>query len=275
MKILFGSDLHLEFGRGDLDVPECDVLLLAGDIFLPWAKNNLHGSHRNQWSKIDKRQEKFWAQVAERVGQCYVIAGNHEHYHGKFYHTEDRITSYIGQYPNIKFLENETAEFGEYVLFGATFWTDINGADPLVCLEVEGAVNDYHVIWHDGFMLKSEVTIAENKYTRGKLVDFFESLPVGKTPIVMTHHAPFYMSVPDRFKTDQTSFAYANSKMEYLVNPYNVPPCFWIHGHMHDRFTYSFGNIQVLCHPRGYWGEQGSRGYAFVELPEKVLVEAA
>ena len=282
MKIYFGSDIHMEFGRGTLKVPtDGDVLLLAGDIFLPWvvsARLDQMGSEgKNHRLKVAKRQEKFLSECSAKFKQVFMIPGNHEFYHGEFYKTQDRIQMILDRLGcnNIHMLHEESVVFGDYALFGSTFWTDMRNSDPMVVLSVAGSMNDYCLVRDEvGHVIHPNLTVAENKYARGELVKFFETLPEGKQPIVMTHMAPFFMSVPDRYKLDEDSFAYANTKIEYLLDPYELPPTFWIHGHTHDKLTYSFGNIQVLCNPRGYWGVEGSsREFEFLELPEKVFVE--
>lgn len=282
--IHLGSDLHIEFGRGTLEVPGGDILLLAGDIFLPHLKApraagwDIPDRDRNHNLKVIKRQEKFLSECSSKYKWVFMIAGNHEHYHGKFYETHAKIQETLDRLgcSNVKLIENDVVEFGDYILFGSTFWTDMKGGNPLVSVAIERFMNDYSLISDGMRPITADMTIAENKYARSRLRSFFDTIPSGKKPIVMTHMAPFFLSVPERFKTDVVSFGYANTNLENLIDPHEVPPTFWIHGHTHDRFTYSVGNIQVICNPRGYMAvEPMSSGFEFMELPDRVLVEAS
>ena len=252
---------------------------MVGDICLPGVELYRHPNYstRNQNAKIMKRQRKFFQECSQSFSVVYMILGNHEHYHGRFYESKDKLQSYLDEWGcyNIKLLENDVVEFGKYRLFGATFWTDVYKGDPLICMDVEGGMNDHRYIRdEDGNPITTRLTRSENAYTR-RLIQQFLNEPSDKQNIVMTHHAPFYMSVPDNFKSDTVSFAYANTGIEYMVDPYVVRPTFWLHGHTHSRFSYSFGNIQVMCHPRGYWNEQGldASNYNFRLLPDSVEIE--
>jgi len=61
------SDLHLEFGTSLVSRVDCDVVILAGDIFVPGSK------------------AVRWARRAENFGEAVPIIfvpGNHEFYEG-------------------------------------------------------------------------------------------------------------------------------------------------------------------------------------------------
>lgn len=67
--------------------------------------------------------------------------------------------------------------------------------------------------------------------------------------IVVTHHAPSPRSLPEEFKDDIVSSAYA-SNLESVVERHQ--PQFWIHGHIHTPVKYDIGNTKVICNPHGY-----------------------
>ena len=113
-------------------------------------------------------------------------------------------------------------------------------------------------------------TVAWNEASRTKLLNFLEDArPSSKPRVVMTHHAPFFKSVPERFLADDLNFAYANTGIEYSdVMKHDFT---WIHGHMHDAVDYQAEGVRVISNPRGYWGSKETKGFAFKQLTEDVL----
>jgi len=68
----------------------------------------------------------------------------------------------------------------------------------------------------------------------------------GKT-VVITHMAPSARSIPDHYKDELLSAAYA-SHLDELAQGADL----WIHGHIHDSVDYSIGNCRVISNPLGY-----------------------
>jgi hypothetical protein len=71
--------------------------------------------------------------------------------------------------------------------------------------------------------------------------------------IIVTHHAPSFMSLHPRHSGD-LNFAFAVELYEQLHDMHN-PPKLWVHGHSHDPVDYVIGKTRVLSHPRGYTHE--------------------
>ena len=71
----------------------------------------------------------------------------------------------------------------------------------------------------------------------------------GTRHVVVTHHSPSLCSVPERWKADRLTPAYA-SNLDALFR--EMQPCLWVHGHIHHRADYTIGNTRVVCNPRGY-----------------------
>ncbi len=86
------------------------------------------------------------------------------------------------------------------------------------------------------------------------------------TNIVITHHAPSIKSVPELYKEDPLSAAYA-SDLEELITEYK--PLYWIHGHIHTPCRYTIGETEVICNPHGYIDEKYN-GYE-----KELIVEVA
>jgi hypothetical protein len=80
--------------------------------------------------------------------------------------------------------------------------------------------------------------------------------------VVVTHHAPSFQSVHERFAGDKMNICYANN-LEALMwyNPIKL----WIHGHVHNSLDYIVGDelqsTRVICNPRGYFGYEENRDF--------------
>ena len=81
--------------------------------------------------------------------------------------------------------------------------------------------------------------------------------------VVVTHHAPSIHSIPEIYKTDYLSAAFA-SNLEDFISSSKID--IWIHGHLHDPSDYKIGETRIVCNPRGYIGET-HKGF----IPELVI----
>lgn len=264
MKICYGSDIHLEFDDSiarektktamlnSFKIPECDVLLLAGDILVV--------------SKINSSTLSFLVECSNKCGAVYMIAGNHEHYHGILEETHKDLKELISDLglSNIYLLENEVVEFGDYALFGGTFWTDFKQNDPVISLQVQMALRDFDVItMHKYKKLSTDEVVRLNNIARHKLLNFLR-FKKAKYNIVMTHHAPSFLSAAEQYQFDDITYGYANTDLEKMFD--GIAPDFWVHGHMHIAASYEWMNVQVRCNPHGYYGIERSTGYKFKQL---------
>ena len=261
-KILFGSDLHLEFQRGFLhsvgEIPTGDILLLAGDIFTPWAMDD----------RSTQLAHSFFREVSSKFDNVIMIMGNHEHYYGYFIDTVELINDHIGEYENIVLLNNQTIDIGDVSIFGSTMWTDVKQNDPLVSMDVQQRMMDYAYIRYTTDYpekIRLHHTITENRFSRKKLTEFISRAEeAGKFPIIMTHHAPSWRCVSDMYVLDVMSYGYANTGLDDLLEIF--PEFVWIHGHMHRRYSQRMGNGLVMCNAYGYIGETGMNNFSFKEI---------
>lgn len=264
--IHLGSDLHLEFERAHchtLDMnTEGDVLLLAGDIF---------------GVNCDARRTDVAHQFFEDAEKCYdriyTVMGNHEHYHGYFNQTRDQLEKFYAFHPKVRLLDNHTVEEEDFILFGATMWTDMNKSDPLVMWDVQRGMNDFNCIhWGEeasiaaghAVRFRVEDAINENAFTVSKLREFM-SIETDKRRIIMTHHAPSWDCVEGHYKHDTLSFGYACTNLSDLF--FDEENFVWVHGHMHRRYRQPLYKGEVMCNARGYVGEYGlAKDYRFVQV---------
>ncbi|UMQ43497.1 metallophosphoesterase [Chryseobacterium sp. Y16C] len=236
MKIQIISDLHQEFGYTNILFDNADIVVLAGDVNLgikgiEWIKSKIPGK------------------------PVIYVLGNHEYYKGSYPKTLHKIKE-AALDSNIFVLENSFVDIEGIRFHGATLWTDFSiFGNPIeygmICQSV---MNDYKKIKRDP------------SYSKMRTVDIFkihqlsklwlqESLEAAKgmKNIVVTHHAPSIHSVPEQYKNDPVTSAYA-SNLEDLVQEYQ--PLYWIHGHIHTPSKYEIGNTKIICNPHGYIDEK-------------------
>src|SRR5262245_43407208 len=125
MRLHILSDLHMEFGPVEIPRPDCDVVILAGDISTKW--------HGITWAR----------QHFAGVPVIYIL-GNHEYYGENFLSLVGKLRE-LAQGSSIHVLENESVTIGDFHFFGGTFWTDMElNSDWLTgAIEARHSMNDY------------------------------------------------------------------------------------------------------------------------------------
>lgn len=236
MKIQIISDLHQEFGYTDLNFDRSDVVVLAGDVNL--------GTKGVEWIK---------SKIPDKP-VLYVL-GNHEYYKGSYPKTLNKIKeAAIGS--NVIVLEDNFIDLDGIRFHGTTLWTDFSiFGDPMqygmIC---QSAMNDYKKIKRDPSYSKMR-TIDIFKIHQLSRIWLKESLTHSKDlkNIVITHHAPSIQSVPEHFKNDPVTSAYASNLEDFILE---YQPLYWIHGHIHTPCRYKIGQTEVICNPHGYIDEK-------------------
>ncbi len=236
MKIQIISDLHQEFGYLQFPTKNCDLLILAGDVNLgikgiSWIKENI-----------------------KDIPVLYVL-GNHEYYKGSYPKTLNKIMSEANG-SNVHVLENKSIELNGITFHGTTLWTDFSifGSPVEYGMICQEKMNDYKKIRRDPSYSKLRTldTFKIHKYSRDWLETSLKNSRTD-TNIVITHHAPSLKSIPDKYKSDPVTAAYA-SNMEDFIKKYK--PQYWIHGHIHTPIKYSIDQTKVVCNPQGYPDEK-------------------
>ncbi len=236
MKIQIISDLHHEFGVSNLDFDNIDLLIIAGDLDLgikgvSWLIENI-----------------------KSIPVIYVL-GNHEYYKGSYPKTLCEIKERsIGT--NIHILENESIVIDHVTFHGATLWTNFElfGNPKTYGSICQQAMNDYRLIrLNPNYSKLRSIDTYKIHWESYKWLENSLKTSLTDLNIVVTHHAPSIMSVPEKFKEDPISAAYA-SNLEALIHKYQ--PDYWIHGHIHTPIDYMLGNTRIICNPRGYVNEK-------------------
>lgn len=262
MKIAVCSDLHLEFGQIELENTEgADVLILSGDILCAEDLAR-HPGDRGPYAPVESHRyinsmvyRDFLDQVNFEFPNVLYVAGNHEFYDCKWVKTLDILRSYMENYKNIYFLENDVFKLEDVTFVGCTLWTDMNNYDPLTLHSVRDMMNDYRVITNDeaGYT-KLRPSHTASRHARSK--QYIQKVVEGKSDekfVVCTHHAPSFQSIPPEYRGQSLmNGAYASNLEELVLD--NPQIKLWTHGHTHEVQDYMMGDTRVVCNPRGYKG---------------------
>jgi len=236
MKILILSDLHIEFENYEIDLSGIDVVVLAGDIHV---KDNGY---------------KWAAENIKNIPVIYVL-GNHEFY-GKAYPKLVHQLKEDANGSNVHILEKDTVNIDGINFIGCTLWTDFEllGDPRLAGYECQQVMTDFKKIRVSPKFskLRSLDVASIHRQSISWLTNELENLD-NRYSVVVTHHAPSIKSVPEHYKENIISSAYA-SNLDGVIEKYN--PIYWIHGHLHNSSNYNIGDTKVICNPRGYSDER-------------------
>ena len=161
MRIAICSDLHLEFGDINLQNTEnADVLILGGDICVaadigkPDPHNFLEGAKSN-------RITDFFKRCSFQFPHVIYIMGNHEHYHGDFATSGNKLKSLLesNMLSNVYLLDKETKKIDDVTFVGGTLWTDMNKNDDMTMFHVSRRMNDFQCVKNGARMVTRTVPI--------------------------------------------------------------------------------------------------------------------
>jgi hypothetical protein len=184
-----------------------------------------------------------------------MVAGNHEHYHGVFDTSLQKMKENMPD--NFHVLDNESFEIDDVLFLGGTMWTDMNRQDPLTLHAIKDVMNDFQVIrkirGKDYARFHPSDTVIEHIKTLAYFKMMME-LPhnYDKKVVIVTHHAPTVLSVDARYVGEYLMNGAYHSKLDdFILDRPQIK--LWVHGHMHHRKDYMVGDhTRVICNPRGY-----------------------
>ena len=289
MKIAVCSDIHLEFGDIYLkNTDNADVLILGGDIMVaadigkPDPHNFLEGAKSNRYKDFISRCRMDFPHVV-------FIMGNHEHYHGDFELTANRLRTMCEEFDNVHFLDKEAVRIQDITFVGGTLWTDMNNEDQSTLTSIAHMMNDFRCVQNG--TKKRRVPLYKkddsgqyvvNEQTGGYIEEGFKfnDEPARFTPgnavedhraflkflqqqlddssaedkfVVCGHHAPSKASTHPRYKDEELMNGGYSSNLDNFILD-NPQIKLWTHGHTHEDFDYRIGSTRVVCNPRGYDG---------------------
>lgn len=235
LRIRVLSDLHREFGPTEVTPmgEDVDLVVLAGDV-------------------ATKQNALTWIrEFCGRTPAAYVC-GNHEFYGDKYPRVIERLQE-ATRGTNVHVLEDGFFEVNGWFIYGCTLWTDMALIGPWQ----EGAalaaeqMNDYKRVRNSQKGYRKLVpadTRGAHLASVAKLEAFFETHDPRRT-VVVTHHAPSALSLPERRRAELISCAYA-SHLDDLIRRHQ--PMLWVHGHIHHSSDYWIGRARVVANPQGY-----------------------
>jgi DNA repair exonuclease SbcCD nuclease subunit len=252
MKLQLLSDLHREFDRATrvADAPRfeaipdtaADVILLAGDIDI--------GLTGLRWAIGE----------AERLRRPILyVFGNHEYY-GQAMPSLLQKGRALMAGTGVHLLERDVVILNGVRFLGCTLWTDfaLFGDAPRAMRAASAAMTDfrrvrvspaYRRLQPRDLLAEHHASIA---WLRARLTE-----PSAPPTVILTHHAPSARSVPEAYRDDALSPAYA-SDLEALMGP---PVIAWVHGHVHTPMDNWVKGTRVLCNPRGYYPDDLAVGF--------------
>jgi len=201
MRIAICSDLHLEFGDINLqNTDNADVLILGGDICVasdigkPDSNNFMEGAKSN-------RITDFFNRCSFQFPHVIFIMGNHEHYHGDFATSGNKLKSLLesNMLSNVYLLDKETKKIDDVTFVGGTLWTDMNKEDSLTMFHVSRRMNDFQCVKNGVRMVTRTVPIYELNpdYT-----------PDGKNGGKYSQNeAGFYIKIGEKKKQEVSTFS--------------------------------------------------------------------
>ena len=96
----------------------------------------------------------------------------------------------------------------------------------------------------------AEVHLRSKEYIF-KIAELNKDKPI----VVITHHAPSFTSVNEKYEDDkEMNGGYASELSDIIVDYPQIK--LWCHGHMHDPVDYMIGETRVLSNPKGYEGHE-------------------
>ncbi|MCS3870629.1 Icc-related predicted phosphoesterase [Chryseobacterium ginsenosidimutans] len=236
MKIQIISDLHQEFGLTDLSFDNADLVILAGDVNL-------------------RTKGIEWIKTKISDKPVIYVLGNHEYYKGSYPKTLNKIKE-AAQNSNVFVLEDSFVDIDGIRFHGATLWTDFSifGDPRYYGMTCQSLMNDYKYIRRDPSYSKMRTidTFKIHQFSKAWLQKSLENSQ-GLKNIVVTHHAPSIQSVPEKYKNDPVTSAYASNLEDFILE---YQPLYWIHGHIHTPSRYKIGETEVICNPHGYIDEK-------------------
>lgn len=268
MRIAYCSDLHLNFGSLKLTNDEnAEILILAGDIME--ADDQKH-------SPV---YQDFFRNISEEFNLIFYVAGNHEYWGGNIRNTIADMRKFLPD--NVIMLDNEGydihREDGTTVtFFGGTMWTNLGKENPTSMMCADRMKDFRYSTYSDitsQFWSRNESGQKVRMYRQAQFNTYFwleehklfmetatDRIHGASDVVMISHHAPSYMSVDPMFRNDVFgNDAYASDLSDFILDNPQIKT--WIHGHMHCQNLYHIGDCIVRSNPRGYYGHETTSNF--------------
>jgi predicted phosphohydrolase len=204
------SDIHFErkditeINFDDIIKVEKEILILAGDIGNPYS--NIY--------------EKFIEYCSNLFIHVLLIAGNHEYYDDNIDDTNNKIDKICSKYTNVHYINNKIFTYNNITFVGTTLWSLVDDTDHIYELKDYKQIKDFTPI-------KAKELCELN-------INFINEQLKNNKCIIISHHAPSYICIPDKFTNDFFNCCFA-SHLDYLFENKNLLG--WIFGHTHYNIS--------------------------------------
>ena len=236
MKIQILSDLHIEFDEFDFVDTDSDVVVLAGDIHV-------------------KEKGLLWALETITNKPVIYVLGNHEFYRKAYPKLIDTMKEFA-KGTNVHILEKDVVTIDGVNFLGCTLWTDFNlfGDPGYSGYHCQQQMTDFSKIrMYPRYSKLRSTDVVSIHHQSLKWLTSELAQKKGEINVVITHHGPSLMSLPQDRQKNICSPAYV-SHLDDVIKEYS--PNYWIHGHIHNSFNYFIGDCNVITNPRGYPDER-------------------
>jgi len=255
MKIDLINDVHLEFGTYRPSNPNGSrVLVISGDV-IPIAR-----------LKNDKKKDeyrKFFERCSDLYEEVVYVYGNHEFYGSDIHLAREEAKERLTYLKNIRILDNEAFRLDDVVFLGGTMWTDCNREDPMTMMSLSHSMNDFNLIknrLNDSYtygpkgLFTPTDSVREHKefklFLSRALYEYCE-----EKCVVVTHHSPTWMSVPDDYRYDREMNGGYVSALEEFIS-FRPQIKVWTYGHTHEPKKMRIGDTVLMNNARGYVGHE-------------------
>jgi len=256
------SDIHLEMGPWDREMPSGDVLILAGDISLVGVLDKSDDLH-HRYPDLYARTVAFFTSAAKNFRRVFYLMGNHEAYHYNISKAPRVIRRELNGL--VTLLDDHAVQLSDdVVLVGGTLWTDMNKGKAHEYIGGEGfrgaRMNDFNLIWCrsvDKGTTRFTTHHAARRHTKTK--QFISSAAKryhDKTIVVATHHAPSYRGVNPFHGGSALDAGYASDMEAFIADRPNIRH--WVFGHTHVQSEFGISQCRVHSNARGYVGRESS-----------------
>lgn len=234
MKVWIASDLHTDAAPWEPEVPDHDILVIAGDV------GDGPGATVAELRRIQALTQK----------PVVFVPGNHD-----LLDSTLRPPEFEGlSWPIVLLRAGASIQIGDVRFIGATLWTDFELGDQGYRPQAWaiGSMPEYRTMRHeieDRLITPRDIGLEHDRDRSALEAALGRTCP--GTTVVVSHHAPTGRSVPAEDRMHERWSAYA-SDLEAMIRRFQ--PALWIHGHIHEAVDYRCGATRVLSNPRGYPG---------------------
>jgi Icc-related predicted phosphoesterase len=259
MKVKFIGDLHTEFWNFN----KFEKLL---EHYLPTTPEDKEtilccSGDMGLFKYYASTYKPLFKLLGQRFREVFVVSGNHSWYQSDIWDNEEVFWSDKKLPKNVHYLDDDWVIIDDVMFIGTTLWTDFDGENPVYMMYAKNGMSDFEVIrkkvkfyspydgeGYKGLKLNPEDTVVRHK----KHVAFLEKTLQnnnGMKSVVITHHSPSSITVPECYAGNILNAAYVNS-LENMILDYK--PVVWAYGHQHNSFDEMLGETRLINNSLGY-----------------------